>query len=92
MVERGKRLGLRVALAELLPWNNGYPHADPQIRALNRLIHGIGRREKVPVLPFYKTLEDPAKPGRMKESWTSDGDHPSVAGYELLGEKAFRLP
>jgi lysophospholipase L1-like esterase len=92
MVLRGKELGLRVAIAELLPWNNGYPEADRPIRRLNQLIHAIGRDENVPVLPFYETLEDPRHPGRMREEWTSDGDHPSVDGYRLLGERAFRLP
>ena len=92
MVRRGKELGLRVAIAELLPWNNGYPEADPKIRRLNELIHGIARDEDVPVLPFYSTLEDPARPGRMRERWTSDGDHPSAEGYRLLGEQACKLP
>jgi lysophospholipase L1-like esterase len=92
MVQRGKELGLRVAICELLPWNNGYPEADPKIRRLNGLIHGIARDEDVPVLPFYETLQDPDRPGRMKEEWTSDGDHPSVEGYRLLGENAFRVP
>ena len=92
MVQRAKELGLRVAICELLPWNNGYPHADPKIRGLNELIHDLARDEDVAVLPFYETLEDPDRPGRMKEQWTSDGDHPSVEGYRLLGEKAFRLP
>ncbi len=92
MVERGKALGLRVAIAELLPWNNGYPEADPKIRRLNELIRTIGSDESIPVLPFYGTLEDPDRPGRMREEWTSDGDHPSVEGYRLLGERAFRLP
>jgi lysophospholipase L1-like esterase len=92
MVERGKALGLQVAVAELLPWNNGYPEADPKIRRLNELIHELAREEHVPVLPFYSTLEDPDRPGRMKEEWTSDGDHPSVEGYRLLGERAFHLP
>jgi lysophospholipase L1-like esterase len=92
MVESGKALGLKVALADVLPWNNGYPEADPKIRRLNALIHGIGRDTGVPVLPFYSTLEDPARPGRMREEWTSDGDHPNVEGYRLLGENAFRLP
>jgi lysophospholipase L1-like esterase len=91
MVERGKHLGLRVAITELLPWNNGYPAADPKIRRLNELIRTIGRDEHVAVLPFYETLQDPARPGRMREEWTSDGDHPSVEGYRLLGERAFRL-
>jgi lysophospholipase L1-like esterase len=89
MVERGKRLGLRVAIAELLPWNNGYPQADPEIRRLNELIRALARDEHVPVLPFYETLQEPSNPGRMKEEWTSDGDHPSVEGYRLLGEEAF---
>jgi lysophospholipase L1-like esterase len=92
MVERGKRLVGRVAVAELLPWNNGYPQADPEIRRLNTLIHRLARDENVPVLPFYSMLEDPNRPGRMKEQWTSDGDHPSVEGYRLIGEKAFALP
>jgi lysophospholipase L1-like esterase len=92
MVRRGKQLGLRVAICELLPWNNGYPHADAKIRRLNELIRGVGREEDVPVLPFYETLEDPDRPGRMKEEWTSDGDHPSVEGYRLLAERAFSIP
>jgi len=92
MVRRGKELGLEVAVANLLPWNNGYPEAEPKIRRLNELIRGLARAEHVPVLPFYSTLEDPDRPGRMKEQWTSDGDHPSVEGYRLLGERAFRLP
>jgi lysophospholipase L1-like esterase len=92
MVERGKRLGLRVEVAELIPWNNGYPDADAKIRRLNALIHEFGRAGHVRVLPFYRTLEDPARPGRMKEAWTADGDHPSIAGYRRLGELAFRLP
>jgi lysophospholipase L1-like esterase len=92
MVRRGKELGLEVAVANLLPWNNGYPEAERKIRRLNELIRVLARAEHVPVLPFYATLEDPDRPGRMKEQWTSDGDHPSVEGYRLLGERAFRLP
>ena len=91
MVQRGKALGLEVALVDVLPWNNGYPEADPKIRRLNELIHAVARDEHVPLLPFYATLEDPDRPGRMREEWTSDGDHPSVEGYRLLGEQAFRL-
>jgi lysophospholipase L1-like esterase len=92
MVKHGKQLIGRVALVDLLPWNNGYPEADPKIRRLNELIHELAHEENVPVLPFYSTLEDPDRPGRMREQWTSDGDHPSVEGYRLLGENAFRLP
>jgi len=92
MVRRGKSLGLRVALADVLPWNNGWPAAEPEIRRLNALIAAIALEEGVPLLPFHDTLEDPDRPWRMREEWTSDGDHPSVAGYRRLGELAFRLP
>ncbi len=86
MVGRGQQLGLTTAVVDVLPWNNGYPDADPKIRALNRLIHDIGRTRGVPVFPFYATLEDPSNPGRMRAEWTIDGDHPSVVGYRRLGD------
>lgn len=94
MVRRGLELGLGlgVALADVLPWNNGWPVAEPQIRRLNALISAIARDEAVLLLPFHDTLEDPNRPGRMREEWTSDGDHPSVTGYRRLGELAFALP
>jgi lysophospholipase L1-like esterase len=92
MVARGKELGLRVALVDVLPWNNGYPDAEPRIRSLNALIGQIGADERVVVFPFHATLEDAERPGRMREEWTDDGDHPSVEGYRRLGETAVRLP
>ena len=88
MIDRGQELGLRVAVANVLPWNNGWPGAEAPIRELNALIAGMG----VPVLPFHETLEDPERPGRMLESWTVEGDHPSVEGYRRLGALAFRVP
>jgi lysophospholipase L1-like esterase len=92
MVRRGKELGLRAALVDVLPWNNGWPDRESEIRRLNQLIAEISREEGVPLLLFHDTLEDPERPGRMREEWTSDGDHPSVEGYRRLGELAFRLP
>ena len=92
MVRDGRGLGLRVVLADVLPWNNGWPAAEGPIRRLNELVRAIGAEGRVPILPFHDTLEDPARPGRMRADWTSDGDHPSVAGYRRLGELAFRLP
>jgi lysophospholipase L1-like esterase len=91
-VRRAKALGLRVVMADVLPWNRGWPGAEPTIRSLNELIRGIAADEGVPVLPFYDTLEDEQRPGRMREEWTADGNHPSVVGYRRLGELAFALP
>jgi lysophospholipase L1-like esterase len=89
LVERGRALGLPLAVCDVLPWNNGWPGTEAPIRALNERIHGLG----VPLLPFHDTLEDPERPGRIRDDWCSaDGDHPSIAGYRRLGELAFRLP
>lgn len=92
MVRHGKERGLGVVLADVLPWNKGWPDAEPRIRRLNELIREIGRSEEVAILPFHDTLEDPARPGRMRDDLTADGNHPSVAGHRLLGERAFSLP
>jgi lysophospholipase L1-like esterase len=89
MVEQGLSLRLRVAVCDVVPWNNGTSAQATAIRALNVRIHSLG----VPLLPFHDTLEDPEQPGRMKDEWCNeDGDHPSLAGYRRLGELAFRLP
>ena len=92
MVRLGKAQGLGVVIAEVLPWNGGWPGAEPAIRALNTLIGELAEAEGVHVLPFHDTLEDPERPGRMREDWTADGNHPSVAGHRRLGELAFALP
>jgi len=92
MVRRGKALGLRVELTDLLPWNTGGPLAVPLIEALNRRIERIGAATRVPVLPFHAVLADPRRPSLMKAEWTAEGIHPSIEGYRRLGERAFRLP
>jgi lysophospholipase L1-like esterase len=92
MVAHGRRLGLRVALADVLPWNNGDRRAADDIARLNTLIAAIASGLGVPLLPFHDTLADPELPHRMRDEWTDDGDHPSIEGHRLLGERAFSLP
>lgn len=92
MVEEGRRRGLAVALVDVLPWNNGDARAANDIGRLNVLIAATADRLGVPLLPFHDTLADPERPHRMRDEWTDDGDHPSVDGHRLLGERAFRLP
>ena len=71
MIDRGLAGGLRVAVCDVLPWNNGWPRTESAIRRLNELVRDLG----VPVLPFHDTLEDPSRPGRMKPEWAhEDGD------------------
>jgi lysophospholipase L1-like esterase len=90
MAAKAVRLGLRVALADVLPWNNGDARAADDIVRLNELVHEIASGLELPLLPFHDTLVDPDLPDRMPERWTDDGDHPSVEGHRLLGERAFR--
>jgi len=79
-----------VYLVDVLPWNNGHPAADRPIAELNRRIEAIGDDLSVPVIGFHDALADPDEPGTMRSALTADGDHPSVAGYRLLGELVAR--
>jgi lysophospholipase L1-like esterase len=92
MVERGRRLGLAVALVDVLPWNNGDGRAANDIDRLNVLIAEAADSLGVVLLPFNATLADPDRPQRMRDVLTDDGDHPSVEGHRMLGQRAFRLP
>ena len=58
-VRAGREQGLRVLLAEVLPWNNGPPGSAGPIRRLNREIARVAREQGAELLPFYATLEDP---------------------------------
>jgi lysophospholipase L1-like esterase len=90
MLHRARHAGLRVAVADVLPWNNGDGRAANDIARLNALIAAIAENNAFPLLPFNATLADPSRPSRMRDEWTDDGDHPSLDGHRLLGERAFR--
>jgi lysophospholipase L1-like esterase len=91
MLQRGRAAGLAVAVADVLPWNNGDERAAEDIRLLNELIRRLAESAGATLLPFHETLADPADPSRMGEGLTDDGDHPSIEGHRLLGAQAFRL-
>lgn len=88
MVEDGLRRGLAVALADVLPWDNGDARAATDIARLNALIRTAAADLGVPLLPFHDTLVDPERSQRMRAGLSDDGDHPSVAGHRLLGERS----
>jgi lysophospholipase L1-like esterase len=92
MLERGRAAGLALAVADVLPWNNGDGRAAEDIRRLNALIGQLAETAHATLLPFHDTLADLADPGRMRDGLTGDGDHPSIEGHRLLGEQVFRLP
>jgi lysophospholipase L1-like esterase len=87
MLERGRAAGLVVAVTDVLPWNNGDERTAADIERLNAMI----RLVDAPLLPFHDTIADPVDSTRMGDGWTDDGDHPSLEGHRLLGERAFRL-
>jgi len=87
MLARGREAELDLVVADVLPWNNGDARAVADIERLNGLI----RRLPATLLPFHDTLVDPADPSRMGPGLSDDGDHPSIEGHRLLGERAFRL-
>ncbi|MCW2927477.1 MAG: GDSL-like Lipase/Acylhydrolase [Thermoleophilia bacterium] len=92
IAERARGAGLRVALVEVLPWNNGDATSARAIDQLNARIHAVAERGGVPVLPFHAVLEDRDQPSRMPQNRTVEGDHPNVAGYRELGRRAWREP
>jgi lysophospholipase L1-like esterase len=91
MLERGRAAGLGLALTDVLPWNNGDERAAADIGRLNASIGRLAANVGAKLLPFHDTLADPADPTRIGAGLSDDGDHPSVEGHRLLGERAFRL-
>jgi lysophospholipase L1-like esterase len=92
MLDRGRAAGVALAVADVLPWNNGDERAAADIERLDELIRELAATAGAALLPFHDTLADPADRRRMRAGLTDDGDHPSVEGHRLLGEHAFRLP
>jgi lysophospholipase L1-like esterase len=92
MLERGRGAGLALAVTDVLPWNNGDEWAADGIRRLNALVGEVAADAGATLLPFHDALADPADPTRMRDGLTDDGDHPSIEGHRLLGERAFRPP
>ncbi len=92
MLVRGAAAGLALAVTDVLPWNNGDSRAAAAIHELNELIHRLPESTGATLLPFHDTLADTDDSRRMGAGLTDDGDHPSIEGHRLLGERAFRLP
>lgn len=91
MLAVGRTAGVALAVADVLPWNNGDERAAAAISRLNGLIRRLAATAGATLLPFHDTLVDPVAPLRIRAGLTDDGDHPSIEGHRLLGERAFRL-
>jgi lysophospholipase L1-like esterase len=91
MLARGSAASLALAVADVLPWNNGDERAAEDIERLNALIRERAASAGATLLPFHDALADPADPTRMAAGLTDDGEHPSIEGYRLLGELYLEL-
>ena len=61
---------MHVAIANVLPWNNGHPARDPAILELNAGVAALAASEHIELLEFHATLEGPSRPGTMRDDWT----------------------
>ena len=91
MLDRGASGGLALAVTDVLPWKNGDKRSAAAIQELNKLIGELADTTGATLLPFHDTLADPSDARRIRAGLTDDGDHPSIEGHRLLGERAFRL-
>ena len=96
MTAIAKANGIRVVLSSILPaarypWK---PAVEPvaEIRALNQWLQTFARESGSVYLDYYTALDDGH--GGMREGTSSDGVHPTAAGYRImtpLAEQAIRL-
>lgn len=93
MAEIAKANGIRVVMASVtpafdFPWRQGLEPVG-KILALNQWIEGYAKNHGAVYLDYYSALVDDK--GAMKEGLSSDGVHPTAAGYAImapLAEKA----
>ena len=83
----------RIQTGDYDRWRPMFDQDKPRARedaVVQRVLRSVDDPNEVFIYLEFETLEDPGRPGRMKDEWTNeDGDHPSIAGYRRLGELAF---
>src|SRR6266571_5096730 len=84
MLDRGRATGLKLAVTDVLPWNNGDERAAEAIGRFNALIRQLAESAGATLLPFHDTLADPADPRRIKDGLTNNDNHPSIKNHKLL--------
>lgn len=78
--------GIVPVLCTLLPWNNGTSPQRDTLDQLNAWIRDYARTNQLPLVDFFKALEDPANLRTMPALLNNDGVHPSQAGYRVMAE------
>lgn len=90
MADIARYNGIRVILASVTParafgWR---PGVDPraEIRALNAWMKDYADKHNIVYLDYYSALVD--SDGGMREGLSTDGVHPTAAGYAIMGPLA----
>ncbi len=86
MAELARAHGIKVILASIppaaaFPWSPGKQPA-PQIAALNAWLKTYARRNSFTYADYHAAMADAA--GAMKPGLSSDGVHPTAAGYAVM--------
>lgn len=89
MIDRARARGVKVIGATILPYgSSGYYHPSPESeadrQAINAWIRAPGNFDAV--IDWDRVLRDPEKPISLRADYTSDGLHPSLAGYRAMAE------
>lgn len=90
MAELAQANGIRVVLSSVLPaydypWRKGLQPV-PKIAELNRLLKAYAESHHCIYLDYFSSMSDDK--GAMKPELTSDGVHPTKAGYLVMGPLA----
>lgn len=87
MAELAKAHGIRVLLCSILPggdipWRHGL-NAGSAVIALNAWMKEYAAKEGFVYVDYWTAMANPA--GTMKDGLSSDGVHPTAAGYTIMG-------
>lgn len=80
-----------VVLCSLLPsanywWHSQLPNPTPRIAALNQWLEAYAARQHYAFVDYYGAMRDSA--GALRHNLSSDGVHPSSAGYAVMAPLA----
>ncbi|MHB9027078.1 MAG: SGNH/GDSL hydrolase family protein [Armatimonadota bacterium] len=53
---------------------------------MNRIVQQVALAQHAPVIDFFACMNDQANPYHIRAGLHSDGVHPTVAGYRVMGE------
>ncbi len=86
MAELAKAHGIRVLLCSILPageirWKAGVDPA-PKVIAINAWMKEYAAKEGFTYVDYWTPMANPA--GAMKDGLSSDGVHPTAAGYQVM--------